>query len=174
MNVKTMDFSLALEGVSVMELNKPKYEIALSVPGLVLLLLLNLPDVIWILHPAENDVLISKPAFLPLDILAIIFVICFNALICIIANRSVEPFSFKSPYIIMIVFLMIGYYVLWGLYYNLVRGPALVFGMDLLPCLICGLFVIDRKNYAALPPLLLFTIGHLVASLANIVIQSIL
>lgn len=151
-----------------MELKKQKYDISLSFPSLIMLMLVNLPDLVWVLHPAENDILINKVISPPLDIISTIFIICFNAQICIIVNQNVKTFSFKSPFIKLTAFCLLIYYLLWIMYYDMVREPILILAMDVMPCVICGLYAYDRKNCAAFPPLLLFTVGHLSISFMNI------
>lgn len=61
------------------------------------------------------------------------------------------------------------YYVCWILYYQGVMGVAVILGLTIFPCITFFLFAIDRHNYVAVVPILLFTTCHLTYTFINFI-----
>lgn len=143
-----------------------KYRLALDPWGLLLFLLIMLPNFIWFAVPAPNDILRRESVTPVLDGIASVCQVLLAAALCVIVNRErgrlrLTPLIFAS--------LCCGglYAAGWMFYYAGLAGPPVIVLLTLPPCLCFLFFALDRKNYAAVIPIVVFTACHSIYSIVN-------
>ena len=143
-----------------------KYRLGFDPMGLMVFLLVMLPNFIWFACPAPNDVLRTESITPVWDTIASVCQVAMTGLLCILLHQERKPLRLSPP-IIVAVFSLLLYYACWLLYYANFTQPPVILGLSLPPCLVFLLFALDRKNYPALIPGFLFTICHLVYAIVN-------
>lgn len=146
-----------------------KYRFGFDISGLIIFLIVMLPNFIWFAVPAPNDILRNESVTAIVDIIGSICQVLFVGLICVIINKERNKLRF-SPLIILAVICIILYFAGWILYYNGITNPLVIITMTLPPCLAFIFFALDRKNKIAVVPTVCFTICHLIYGLVNFIL----
>ncbi|MCH5206829.1 MAG: hypothetical protein J1F09_07720 [Oscillospiraceae bacterium] len=146
-----------------------KYRFGFDISGLIIFLIVMLPNFIWFAVPAPNDILRNESVTTIVDIIGSICQVLFVGLICVIINKERNKLRF-SPLIILAVICIILYFAGWILYYNGITNPLVIIAMTLPPCLAFIFFALDRKNIIAVVPTVCFTICHLIYGLVNFIL----
>lgn len=145
-----------------------KYQFRFQPWGLLVFLIVMIPNFIWFAYPAPNDVL-RVPSITPhLDIVGSIFQIIMIAALCGIKNRNASPLKISKGMILSGLFCLC-YYASWGWYYMGNTSAVVILGLTIAPCLEFLFFAIDRKNMAAVLPTIAFSICHLVYGIVNFI-----
>ena len=146
-----------------------KYKFSFDFWGLLLFLVIMIPNFIWFAVPAPNDILRQESITPIVDTIGSVCQIAFVVLLCIIKNKERDSIKISPLLISSIVF--IGFYFLgWVLYFNGIVNPIVITCLTLPPCVAFILFALDRKNIIALVPIVCFTICHLIYGTANFII----
>ena len=146
-----------------------KYKFGFDISGLVLFLLVMIPNLIWFAVPAPNDIL-REPSVTPIvDVTGSVFQILFVSAMCFVISRERKTLSFSALIISVLVCVLI-YFVGWILYYNGFTEPLVVLMLTILPCLSFIFFAIDRRNIFALIFALIFSVCHAIFGIANFII----
>lgn len=145
------------------------YRFAFDPWGLLLFLLIMLPNFIWFAVPAPDDVLRRESVTPVLDGIASACQILFVAALCTIVNRKREIIHLTP---LLLAALCCGglYAAGWAFYYAGFTSPPVIVLLTLPPCLCFFSFALDRKNYVAVVPIVVFTICHLMYGIANFMI----
>lgn len=136
---------------------------------LLLFLLIMVPNLIWLIIPAPNDILRISSTVEILDTIAVIFQVTMLLTLCFFKNTKAKPIRL-SPLLWITIISCLLYFICWVLYYNDFTNSVIILGLAILPCLAFLLFAIDRKNWLALIPILIFTVCHVASSLINFII----
>ncbi|MBD5429276.1 hypothetical protein [Lactobacillus sp.] len=144
------------------------YKLTFDPWSLMLFLIIMIPNLIWFVIPAPNDILRINSTTEVLDTFSSIFQILMMITLCFFKNTKAEPIR-CSPLIIATLLCCLLYFVSWILYYSSVANDLIIVSLATAPCLIFLLFDIDRKNWFALGPILLFSICHIISGLINLV-----
>lgn len=136
------------------------YKIGLSIWGVILFLIIMLPNLIWSAVPAPDDVLRHVSQTGTVDVIASVCQVLFVAALCALVHRDAGPLR-PTPPIAGAICCVGLYYVGWVLYYAGFTGPLTVFLLTAPPCGAFLLFALDRKNDIALVPAVVFTLCHL-------------
>lgn len=136
--------------------------------GLILFLLVMLPNFIWFAVPAPNDILRVDSATPVVDAIGSVFQVLTVACLCFVIHKSSSKLSF-SPQIIATIFCVAVYYIGWALYYTANVSPIVILLLTVPPCLAFLLFAIDRKNLPAVIFATVFAVCHLVFVVVNFV-----
>ena len=94
-----------------------KYRFSFDISGLVIFLIIMIPNFIWFAVPAPNDILRNESVTAIVDIFGSIFQALFIASLCILVNKEKNKLRF-SPLIISSIICIALYFVGWILYYN--------------------------------------------------------
>ncbi len=127
-----------------------------------------LPNFIWFAVPAPDDILRGDSANEVLDVFVTVFQVIMIFLLCCLKNVKAKKPKF-SPLIIASLLSLIFYYLFWVLYYCKINGLSVIIGLCVLPSLCFIFFAIDRKNYFALCPAVIFMILHTMSSVLNVI-----
>ncbi|MDE7439384.1 MAG: hypothetical protein K2N23_02635 [Clostridia bacterium] len=142
------------------------YKFGFNLSALVLFALIMLPNIIWFCVPAQNDVLRGESSTQILDIFASIFQVATIAALCILKNKNAEKLRFSVFLIICGVFCAL-YYICWIIYYCAVVHTTVLIGLSVFPCISFALYAVDRKNYIALIPTVIFAVLHFTSTAIN-------
>lgn len=145
------------------------YRFAFDPWGLLLLVLLMLPNFVWFAVPAPNDVLRRESVTPVLDGIASVCQFLFAAALCCIANREREKLRL-TPLIAASLCCGGLYAAGWAFYYAGFTNPPVIGLLTLPPCLCFFFFALDRKNYIAAVPIAAFTVCHLIYGIINFMI----
>lgn len=146
-----------------------KYRIGFDIWALFLLLVIMIPNFIWLAIPAPNDILRADSVTKTIDSIASVCQVLMIVVLCFI--RNIESQRIKAtPLIISTIVFCILYYFSWVAYYLSFSGTIVILGLTVSPCLAFLLYAADRKNKIAMIPVLLFTAGHLIYAIANFIL----
>lgn len=146
-----------------------KYKLGFDAWGLILFLVIMIPNFIWFAVPAPNDILRTDSITEVFDTIASICQVLMVAALCLVINREREKFRF-TPLIIGVCACAALYFTSWVFYYNGVANAAVILGLTLPPCLTFMLFALNRKNYVAVIPCMIFTVCHLIYGIVNFIV----
>lgn len=147
-----------------------KYKFGFDFWGLLLFLVIMIPNFIWFAVPAPNDVLRADSVTPIIDGIGSICQVIFIAAICILKRKDIEAVKLSKLVISSIVLVAI-YYLGWVFYYLGMVNPVVIMLLTLPPCLSFIVYTIDRKNMIATIPTVIFTICHIIYGVANFILQ---
>ena len=146
-----------------------KYKIGFDVWGLIVFLIIMLPNFIWFAVPAPNDILRTKSVTAVIDIIGSICQTLMIFLLCVFINTERRKLAFTKTIIIAIGCCAI-YFISWMLYYCGITNAFVILGLTIPPCLSFLFFAIDRKNYISIIPISIFMICHFIYGVVNYII----
>lgn len=146
-----------------------KYKLSFEFCGLLLFLIVMIPNFIWFSIPAPNDVLREKSITEMIDTIASVCQILMIVALCIFRNREQRKIRVNS-FIIIVVGCCLLYLFSWIVYYSGIVNAIVILGLTIPPCLAFLFFAIDRRNGIALILISIFTICHLIYGVANFII----
>lgn len=146
-----------------------KYKLGFDIWGLVLFLIIMIPNFIWFAVPARNDVLRAASVTEAVDAIASVCQVLMVVSLCILINCSRRKLC-VSPLIITVILCCFLYFASWALYYIGIGNALVILGLTIPPCLAFLFFAIDRKNTIALLPASIFTLCHLIYGVVNFIL----
>ena len=148
-------------------INPNNYEMGFSIYGIIIYLLLMLPNIVWQIFPPINNLLLIDTVSYPiLDIFEWIFRILIILFLIFLINK--DKTKNKTSYIgVAIAFLAI-YYITWLLYYFGIVNPwIIILGMGITPVFYFSFAGLWLRNYLLLIPSLIFGIVHMIISILS-------
>ena len=145
-----------------------QYRFGFDVWGLILFLLVMLPNFIWFAVPAPNDVLRTDLVTPIVDAIASVCQVLTVACLCFIINKERVKLRF-SPLVIAAIVCVVVYYIGWVLYFTGNANTWVVLLLTIPPCLAFILFAADRKNFPAVLFATLFAVCHLIFAIVNFI-----
>lgn len=146
-----------------------KYKMGFDIWGLILFLIIMIPNFIWFAVPAPNDILRVESVTVVFDTIASICQVMMVAILCMFINQERSKLSI-TPWIIAVIICCFLYFTSWIFYYIGVTNAIIILGLTLLPCLAFLFFAIDRKNMIAVIPISIFMVCHLIYAIINFII----
>lgn len=146
-----------------------EYKFGFNIYGLLLFLIIMIPNFIWFAVPAPNDVLRTESITEVIDIIASVCQVLMVITLCIFVNIKSHKFHI-TPLIIFVIICCFIYFASWVSYYLGVVNICVILGLTVSPCLAFMFFAIDRKNIIAVVPISIFLICHLIYGIANFVV----
>jgi len=146
-----------------------KYRFGFDIFGLLLFLLVMIPNFIWFAVPAPNDVLRAESITPIIDWLGSVSQVVFIAAICILIRKDVDKIRF-SKLIVLSLVMVITYFIGWILYYNGIVNPIVIALLTIPPCMAFIIYTVDRKNIVATIPAIIFTVCHVIYGVINYII----
>lgn len=150
-----------------------RYGLGFDICGLLLFLMIMIPNFIWFAVPAPNDILRVDSVTPVLDTIASVCQMLMAIALCIFINQERKRLSFTGLIIAAMICCLL-YFISWVFYYIGITNAVVILGLTLFPCLAFLFFAIDRKNIIAVIPIILFTICHLIYAIVNFIIWSFL
>ena len=145
-----------------------KYKFGFDFSGLVLFLIVMIPNFIWFAVPAPNDILRVKSVTPVIDIIGSICQVLFVAALCVIINKERKKLRLSPLIVSSIIFLSL-YFLGWLLYSIGISSSVVIILLTVPPCLVFILFALDRKNIIAVIPAVCFMICHLIYAMVNFI-----
>lgn len=136
--------------------------------GLILFLLVMIPNFIWFAVPAPNDVLRVESVTPVVDVIASVCQVLTVACLCFVINQERDKLRF-SPLVIATMVCVAVYYVGWVLYYSGIVSEWVILLLTIPPCLAFILFAADRKNLPAVLFATGFAVCHLIFAIMNFI-----
>ena len=150
--------------------NIKNYSLGFDIYGLLLFLVIMLPNFVWFAVPAANDVLRTGSVTPHVDATASFFQIMLVAALCIVINKHRQVPMRKAAFRGIAILIAL-YYLGWLLYYAGLISPVIIMDLCIAPCLAFVLFSISRKNAAALISASVFTVCHVLYAVMNFIVQ---
>ena len=145
-----------------------KYRFGFDVWGLILFLLVMLPNFIWFAIPAPNDILRAESTTPIVDVIASVCQVHTVACLCFVINKGRSKLCF-SPLVTAAVVCVLIYYIGWVLYYSGIVNACVILMLTIPPCLAFVLFAADRKNIPAVLFAAGFAVCHLIFAIVNFI-----
>ena len=146
-----------------------KYKMGFDIWGLVVFLIIMIPNFIWFAVPAPNDILRTESVTKVIDAIGSIAQVAMIFALCAFINNERNKLSFTKNIITMICCIVI-YDCSWVFYYLGVTNGLVILGLTIPPCMAFLFFAIDRKNYISVIPIVIFSVCHMVFGVANFII----
>lgn len=147
-----------------------KYSLSFEIWGLLLFLVIMIPNFIWFAVPAPNDVLRAESNTKTIDAAASVCQILMISALCIFRNKDSGRKNCITPFIILAAGWCLLYFLSWIVYYQGIVNMIVISGLTVPPCFAFLFFAMDRKNGIALIPILIFTICHVIYAVVNFVV----
>ena len=141
-----------------------KYKIGFNLYGAILFAVIMLPNIIWALCPAANDILRKQSNTPSLDIAVTVFQVLLIISLIIIVYKDNKR---KKLFYLFALIPAAAYYVCWFIYYFGTVTNFLLLLMALLPGLAFVSFSILDKNYLATAFSIVFTVLHIISTCIN-------
>ena len=145
-----------------------KYRFGFDFRGLLLFVLVMIPNFIWFALPAPNDVLLAESITPVIDVIGSVAQVMFIAAMCMLVRKDVEKIRF-TKLIIAVFIMVILYFTGWILYYCGFVNLAVIILLTLPPCGAFIFYTVDRKNFISLIPAVIFTICHIIYGVVNFI-----
>lgn len=146
-----------------------KYKLGFDIWGLLLFLIVMIPNFVWFAVPAPNDVLRIESVTETVDTIGSISQVLMIIALCIFVREKDDKLRF-GPLAIAVIICCFFYFACWIGYYNGAVNPVVIMGLTIFPCLAFLFFAIYKKNVIAIVPLSVFTICHLIYGVYNFII----
>lgn len=146
-----------------------RYKLEFDIWGLLLFLIIMIPNFIWFAIPAPNDILRANSITETIDTVASVCQVLIVVALCIFRNREAAKLC-VTPLVFISASCCLLYFVSWIIYYVGIANALVILGLTIPPCLAFLFFAIDRKNGIAIIPISIFTICHLVYGVVNFIV----
>ena len=146
-----------------------KYKIGFDIWGLIIFLIIMIPNFIWFAVPAPNDILRADSATEIVDTIASVCQVMMVIALCLLINKERKKISITKLITASICFCLI-YFASWVFYYSGITNSMVILGLTIPPCLSFLFFAIDRKNIFAVIFISIFTICHLIYGTVNFIL----
>lgn len=145
-----------------------KYQMGFDPRGLFLFLIIMIPNFIWFLRPAPDDILRAESVTPALDTVSSVCQVLMIGALCAVRSRrrckcAVMLFSACAVCCLF-------YFAGWGLYYAGIADAAVVLALTLFGGLPFILFAAGAGNLIALVLAVLFTACHVMHAAVNFII----
>ena len=125
-----------------------KYKIGFDILGLLLFLMIMIPNFIWFAVPTSNDILRNESITPVIDMFASIFQVIMVIALCIIKNKHCQK-PMKKIWFKLIIIAIIIYFVGWILYYIGIVNALVILDLCIAPCVAFMILLKKQKNIFA-------------------------
>ena len=146
-----------------------KYRLGFDIWGLLLFLIIMIPNFIWFVVPAPNDILRANSTTKTIDTVASVCQGWIVISLCVLVNKERAKLRI-TPLITAGIIAILLYFASWIGYYTGNVHTVILLGLTVFPYMAFLLFANDRKNRIAIVPISVFTVCHLTYSLVNFII----
>lgn len=146
-----------------------KYKMGFDIWGLIIFLIIMIPNFIWFAVPAPNDILRAESITEVIDVIASICQVLMLVSLCLFIHQERKKLCITHFIVITMICILL-YFFCWILYYRGMANETIILGLTVFPCLAFLFFAVDRKNIIAVIPISIFTVCHLIYGMVNFVI----
>ena len=111
-----------------------KYRFGFDIMGMVIFLIVMIPNFIWFAVPAPNDILRNDSSTEIIDTIGSVFQVLFVASLCVVINKERSKLQL-SPLLVSSMICIGLYFFGWILYYTGLVNPFVILLLTLPPCL---------------------------------------
>lgn len=146
-----------------------KYRLGFDIWGLIIFFIIMIPNFIWFMAPAPNDILRQESVTVLPDMIASVCQVLMIITLSFIIKKDRK--SIHTTLLFAVLIALIGmYYICWLFYYWGTVNTAVVLGLALFPCLAFLIFAAERENIIAVIPITIFTVCHLIYAIVNFIV----
>lgn len=145
------------------------YKFGFDIWGFVLFVVIMVPNIIWYMIPAPNDVLRSQSVTGVLDAVSSVLQVIFVIALCLVVNCKRKKLAI-TPLTIAVIGCCVIYFITWAFYYNAVAAPIVILSLCISPCVAFLLLALVRKNMVAVVPIAAFAVCHLIYGVVNFIL----
>ena len=146
-----------------------KYKICFDILGLLLFLIIMIPNFIWFSVPTSNDILSNESITPVINMIASIFQVIMVIALCIIKNKHCQK-PMKKIWFKLIIVSIIIYFAGWIVYYIGIVNALVILDLCIAPCVAFMLLSIARKNIFAFILSIIFMICHALYGIINFIV----
>lgn len=146
-----------------------KYKMGFDAWGLVVFLIIMIPNFIWSAVPAPDDILRTESTTKVIDAIGSVAQVIMIFALCAFINNERNKLGLTKTIITVICCIVI-YFCSWVFYYLGVINWLVIMGLTIPPCMAFLFFAIDRKNYISIVPIAIFTVCHVIFGVVNFII----
>lgn len=145
-----------------------KYRFGVDIKGIILFLIIMIPNIIWFMIPASIDPLRRESITQSVDTVAQVFQIIMVAALGGIKNLECKKdIKGKAGYAVITCIIL--YYFGWILYYLGIVNAIIHLDLCIAPCMAFILFACIRKNAVAFLSAIGFTVCHVIYVFVNFI-----
>lgn len=111
-----------------------KYKLSFEIWGLLLFLIIMIPNFVWFAIPAPNDILRAKSITEIIDAVASVCQVLMVIALCIFRNKESKKLC-ATPFITISAGCCLLYFISWIVYYNGIVDAVVILGLTIPPCL---------------------------------------
>lgn len=145
------------------------FKMGFNIGGLILFLIIMLPNFYWFAFPAPNDILRNNSVTASLDMIASVCQVLMAIALCIFINKNSAKHKISFLMVLTIVCCSL-YFIGWIFYYQGVTNSVVILDLCISPCLAFLFYALDRRNYIAVIPIVIFMICHTIYGIVNFII----
>ena len=149
--------------------NPKKYRLGFNPWGLGLFLLIMLPNFVWFVFPAPDDILQTKSVTPLIDAIAYVFQLIMAAALCAVINVTRDK-PMKRKYQAGPAACVVLYFSGWLVYDAGAVNAAVILDLCLAPCGAFLILALAWKNAPALLAAVGFTVSHLISTVVNFIL----
>ncbi len=146
-----------------------KYKMGFDAWGLVVFLIIMIPNFIWSAVPAPDDILRTESTTKVIDAIGSVAQVIMIFALCAFINNERNKLGLTKTIITVICCIVI-YFCSWVFYYLGVINWLVIMGLTIPPCMAFLFFAIDRRNHISIIPITIFTVCHIVFGVVNFII----
>lgn len=144
------------------------YKFGIDIKGILLFLIIMIPNIIWFLVPAPIDPLRNESITPSVDVVAQVFQILMVAALAIIRNHE-GLIKFNKIERVTMLLLIVLYFMGWVFYYTGIVNAIIHLDLCIAPCMAFIAFSYWRKNAVALLSAVGFTVCHVIFVCMNFI-----
>ena len=145
------------------------YKFKFDLPGLIIFLIIMIPNFIWFGVKAPHDVLRAESVTKTVDIIGSVCQLLMIICLILIVNQTREKLR-PTTLLKVAGAAVVLYYIWWVIYYTGSTHPVVLLGLAIFPCVAFLLYAIDRKNLPAVVFTAGFAICHVIYTIVNFIV----
>lgn len=148
---------------------KKNFKLSFDIWAFILFGVIMIPNLIWSIVPAPNDILRNESVTNTLDMIASVSQVTMIVLLCMIINKACEK-TIHKRFLFGIIVSCLLYFIGWIFYYNGVIHSVIILDLCISPCLAFLFYCIAKRNVLAIVPAIIFMICHLIYGIVNFIV----
>lgn len=142
------------------------YEMKFSFKGLIAVILVMIPNVIYAVFPHHTN-LLGNDDFGVIDIFENIFRFLLIALLIILVNKNKTHQTKNKFTLICELLFLTAYYIMWVLLFLSVSNSFVYIGLAVFPCAFFIITAMILRNYPAMITAIIFAALHIIITCKN-------
>lgn len=145
-----------------------KFRFGFDLWGFLLFVFIMIPNIFSVIVPVKNNFSSWESVTPQIDTVMSISQYIMIAALCMIINTDAKKIRFNSLIALMVIFSIM-YWASWAICYCGIWNTPVIMALCVLPCAAFIFYIIDRKNYFALPFAVVFAVLHIARSMINFI-----